>query len=217
MKFSSKEQHLLLIISVVIGLYDFFSIPFTSFIVTCIFAGILYYLTSSMYFVALCALVPQFIRLLNFVMNKKESFVATDPQQVMNAVRKQLENQGNKELFTNAAEVSQRVQELRNNKVKPVESTAGLVDISVPSSEIPIEGNPSTPSFMEQFQNGTSVDTNTRIYTGGQDTIISNERPQPRNSVLVEKFDMDGLGNALLPTTNGRPQNLRGMEMNPNA
>ena len=173
------------------------------------------------YYVAICTLVPQFIRVFNFMMNKKEKFVATDPQQVMAAVRKQINNQGNSELFTNANEVSQRVQQLRNNNNNrpPVNTVGGLVDIAVPSSELPIEGNPSLPTFMEQFQSGTPVNTNTHIYTGGENTIVSNERPQPRNSTLVEKFDNEALGSALVSTStpNRKASSLQGMEMNPTA
>ena len=220
MKFSSKEQRTLLVISAVVGAYDFFSLPFTSFIITALFAGMLYFLTSSLYIVALCALVPQFIRIVNYFMNKKENFVANDPNQITEALIKQLKKHNNKELFRNPTEISNRVQQMKNDKKESsVQNLAGLVDISVPSSEISIQANPSIPSFMEEFQNATPLDINTHIDTVAESSVPlpSNERPVPRNNIFVEQFDAPAVGDALIPTTNSRPQNLKGLEMNTGA
>jgi hypothetical protein len=210
MKFRSVEQQGLAVIAVVIGLYDFFSIPFNSFLITSVFALALFYLTESLFFVAFCFLVPQFIRVLNFVMNRKEKF--TEVSRMKN----------HKESFSNPNEIHERLEKIKQ-KPSAVSEVSGIVDISQPSSEMTIQGNPSLPKFMEQFQNGTSLNANTQIYTTSESSIPqpgSVDR-NPRNSVHVENYDDLSINTALTNSMNKnvtiQASNLRSVEMNPSA
>ena len=58
MKFTSKEENILVVIGSTIALYDFFTIPFNSFLITTAFAALLFYLTRSPFMVTFVYVVP---------------------------------------------------------------------------------------------------------------------------------------------------------------
>lgn len=210
MKFTRKEDKILVIIASTVALYDFFTIPFNSFLITVAFAGILFYLTHSHFLLALVFIVPQFINLLNNVMgNKKEKY--TD----INEISKRIQ-QIKREKFTNLNEISSRVVSLKKNYNLPkVENVSGVVNNDVE----PVVGNPSLPDFMREFEElGTDVQTNSRIHTPSEYSIpapgIRNNFP--RSNIHVPVIDDVSIDIALSNTTaNGSTEssNLKSVEI----
>ena len=197
MKFSSKEEQILFVVTALIGLNDFFTLSFNSFLITLIFAALLYTLTESLYFIALVLLVPQFIRLVNKALNMKEGIM--NPQEVS----KRLEALKAKESFNNPNEVSQRVENLLNTKVDKIKEVSGIVDISQPSGVYPIEGNQSYPNFSEETM-GTPVSTNTHIYTVTESAVpaMGILDSFPKQNPYVPNYDDLSINVALARTTN---------------
>jgi hypothetical protein len=210
MKFTRKEDNILVIIASTVALYDFFTIPFNSFLITVAFAGILFYLTRSHFLLALVFIVPQFINLLNSVMgNKKEKY--TDITEISKRIQ-----QIKREKFTNLNEISSRVVSLKKNyNVPKVENVSGVVNNDVE----PVVGNPSLPDFMREFEElGTDVQTNSRIHTPSEYSIpASGTRNNfPRSNIHVPVIDDVSIDTALSTTTaNGSTEssNLKSVEI----
>ena len=210
MKFTRKEDNILVIIASTVALYDFFTIPFNSFLITVAFAGILFYLTRSHFLLALVFIVPQFINLLNSVMgNKKEKY--TDITEISKRIQ-----QIKREKFTNLNEISSRVVSLKKNyNVPKVENVSGVVNNDVE----PVVGNPSLPDFMREFEElGTDVQTNSRIHTPSEYSIpASGTRNNfPRSNIHVPVIDDVSIDTALSNTTatgSTESSNLKSVEI----
>ena len=206
MKFSSKEQKILLVIFVTIDLYDFFTIHYNSFLIATVFAIVLYGLTESLFLVSLVYIVPQFIKLFNSLLANKDAMTDT-PNTISNRIAKMSEK------FTDLKEISDRVEVLQKNKPAKVHNVSGVVE-EVPSGIYPIEGEPSYPKFMETV--GTGLNSNTHIYTTAESTIpaIGIIDRFPKQNPYVENFDDVSINTALARTTNGNSANaanIKGM------
>lgn len=211
MKFTSKEENILVIIGSTIALYDFFTIPFNSFLITTAFAALLFYLTRSPFMVTFVYVVPQFINLLNTVMGKKkENF--TNTNEISNRIQK-MKSGYKQEAFTNINEISNRVEQIKKTHVLPqVKEVPGI-------DNEPILGNASVPSFMEQFENlGVNVGTNTRIFTPNESSVPASgtQNNFPRNNIHVPVVDDVSINTALAKTTTNNstnPSNLKSLEI----
>lgn len=227
MRYSLKENQIILAVAVVLGLYDFFTIPFNSFLVASIFAVTLYYLTNSVFIIAFVYFIPQLIHISNKVLGHSEGMVnsqseVTDRIKSMTNKYNRGENLNpetpTKEYFTDAKEVSQRVSDIRNKNALPkVGEVSGLVDIEVPSEEYPIEGNPSYPGFMREGFMGTTLNSSNRIETVPEEDIPANgtvEKPMRANSV-IEPYDDLSLDTALARTSSSKLSlaNMKSVDM----
>ena len=215
MGISFKENQILLMVSFAIGMYDLLTIKFNQLLITLTFAIILYSLTHSLFLFTLVLIVPQFIKMINFVMKgSKESM--TNPTEINTLITgmKTKYSQDVQESFTNALEIANSVENLK--KVPQVkEEVSGETDISVESGPYPIEGNPSYPKF-DEAKIGTSLESVTGIYTISEASIpatgtIDN---QPKQNPYVPKFDELGLNTALAQTSipiSANASNIRGV------
>jgi len=211
MKFTRKEDNILLIIAATVALYDFFTLPFNTFLITIAFAGILFYLTKSHFLLALIFIIPQFINLVNSVMgNKKEKFSN------ITEISKRIQEMRKKEKFTNLNEISNRVISLKKEYNEPkVDNISGVVNNDLE----PIVGNPSLPDFMREFEElGTNIQVNSRIHTPSEYSIpASGTRNNfPRSNIHVSVIDDVSIDTALSNTTaNGstEPSNLKSVEI----
>ena len=212
MKFSSKEEKILVAIGSTFALYDFFTIPFNSFLITTAFAAMLFYLTKSPFIVTLVYIIPQFINVLNTIMgnNKKEKF--TNVNEISGRIQK-IKSAYKQEPFTNLNEISNRVQLIKKENTQNKENkVSGVVDE-------PVLGNPSVPSFMEQFENmGVNVGTNTRIYTPSESSVPASgtQNNFPRNNIHIPVIDDVSINTALAKTTSNNstnPSNLKSVEI----
>ena len=205
MKFTSKEENILVVIGSTIALYDFFTIPFNTFLITTTFAGLLFYLTRSPFIVTLVYIFPQFINVLNTLMgkNKKEKFMNANPNEISARIQK-MKSAYKQEPFTNLTEVSNRVQAIKKEHVLPrVKEVSGVVDE-------PVLGNASIPNFMAEFENlGMNVETNTRIYTPTESSVPASgtQNNFPRNNVHVPVIDDISINTALAKTTTNNSTN----------
>ena len=237
MKFSTQETKILYIISAIIGVYDFFNIPFNSFLITSVFSGLLYGFTKSPYFIALVYLVPQFIKLINFLLGKKENFQNANAisnrletnfklnktKQYNNGVNLNLETP-TKEYFQDANAVSQRVEKImKNNAIKKTSNISGLVDVTDSNGEYPknVDGIPSYPNFMEATANisGTDLTANTRINTLPESNVpaIGTVENKMMDRPYLSTYDDISVSTALKRTTNDNPllyaSNLKSVDM----
>lgn len=170
MKIVLKENIVVQIIAVLVCLYDLSTLSLQALLITSIFSLALYYLTGSFYVLISVLLSPQVIRILNFLMGKKEPFIAKV-----------------------ANEVSDRVIEIKkNNPVKKVETPTPL------NLDEEIEGTPQIPSFMTQYETlGVPVNINGRIPTQVEESIPAawtvDRKPQEnpfRTSVDTESIEV---------------------------
>uniref|UniRef100_A0A6C0D6Y6 Uncharacterized protein n=1 Tax=viral metagenome TaxID=1070528 RepID=A0A6C0D6Y6_9ZZZZ len=206
MKFTSKEDNVLVVIGSTVALYDFFTIPFNSFLITTTFAGLLFYLTRSPFIVTFVYIVPQFINILNYLMgnsSKKEKFMNVNPTEISARIQK-MKSGYKQEPFTNLTEVSNRVQAIKKEHVLPrVKEVSGVVDE-------PVLGNASIPTFMAEFENlGMNVETNTRIYTPTESSVPASgtQNNFPRNNIHVPVIDDISINTALAKTTTNNSTN----------
>jgi hypothetical protein len=229
MKFSPKENNILFVLAVVFGLYDFFSIPFNSFLITLVFAVVLYGFTKSPFFIAFVFLVPQFIKLINMLLGIREKMTDT-PQNIssrLNSIKGKYSQGVNlnpetptKEYFQDAKSVSDRVEKvMKDNAIKKPSEVSGLVDISQPSGVYPIEGTPSYPNFMETTMGGVEVNENTRIPTIAESSIpaLGTIQHNVLDRPYISTYDDISVSTALKRTTNDIPlltaSNLKGDDM----
>ena len=194
MKLPIKEAQILNILIVLFAGYDFFSLPFNSFLITLVSAIIIYALTKSPILVGSVLLAPQFIRLMNTViLGKKESFIPTNPTEVIDNVKRM-----KTESFTDLKEVSDRVVKItKENKLPDVEKVSGVVDETIMPTVDSI-------AFLEQFENRTDLTENTRIMTMNE-TSFPREETTERNTrsvANVEGFDTQTVNTALVNSMN---------------
>lgn len=202
MGISFKENQILLMVSVVIGMYDLLTIKFHQLLITLTFAVVLYGFTHSLFLFTLVLVVPQFIKMINFVMKgSKESMANPTEINTLITGMKTKYSQGVPEIvqesFTDALEISNRIEHLK--KVPQVkEEVSGEIDASLESGPYPIEGNPSYPKF-DETKIGTSLDSVTGIYTIAETSIPATGTldKQPKQNPYVPKFDELGLNTAL--------------------
>jgi hypothetical protein len=226
MAYSLKENQIVLAVAVVLALYDFFTLPFNSFLVSCIFAATLYYITKSVFIIAFVFFIPQLIHISNKVIGNSEG-MTNSPKEVSERIRSMTSKYSRgenlnpetptKEYFTNATEVSQRVSELKKHAVPKTETVSGVVDISMPSGTYPIEGNPSYPGFMREGFMGTNVNTMNRIETVPEEEVppVGTIDKNPRANNVVEPFDDESVNTALIrnSSTNLAPSNMKSVNM----
>jgi len=194
-----------LFIILLIAGYDLISLPFNSFIITLVIATLAFISTKSLLFTASVFVVPQLIRLMNIILlNKNESFVPKNPEEVINTVKKFKENKST-EAFNNPNEIIDRVKSLQN---EPKEE-----------DKDELEGTVDSLKFLEQFDNLTEVNENQRIYTVNETaipampTIMNKNRP----TAAVEAFDNTSLNTALIRSSNtNKPvsSNINSVEIN---
>jgi hypothetical protein len=194
-----------LFIILLIAGYNLISLPFNSFIITLVIATLAFISTKSLLFTASVFVVPQLIRLMNIILlNKNESFVPKNPEEVINTVKKFKENKST-EAFNNPNEIIDRVKSLQN---EPKEE-----------DKDELEGTVDSLKFLEQFDNLTEVNENQRIYTVNETaipampTIMNKNRP----TAAVEPFDNTSLNTALVKSTNSNKpvsSNINSIEIN---
>ena len=196
MKLPVKEVQILNFLSVAVTLYNFFTLSFNSFIISLIIAVAFYFFTKSQVLFVSLIIVPQFIRLVNgIIFGKKETFMTATPQEVIENLKK-LKNSN--ESFVNLQEVSDRVINLKkDSKVAPVEKLSALVDASIMPTVDSI-------AFLEQFENRTDLNENTRIMTIPENAVpsVGTVEKNARAMVAVEPFDAEAVNTALVPSTN---------------
>ena len=196
MKLPVKEVQILNFLSVAVTLYNFFTLSFNSFIISLIIAVAFYFFTKSQVLFVSLIIVPQFIRLVNgIIFGKKETFMTATPQEVIENLKK-LKNSN--ESFVNLQEVSDRVINLKkDSKVPPVEKLSALVDASIMPTVDSI-------AFLEQFENRTDLNENTRIMTIPENAVpsVGTVEKNARAMVAVEPFDAEAVNTALVPSTN---------------
>jgi hypothetical protein len=210
-----KENQVVLLVATVLGLYDFFTVSFNSFLITSLFALVIYYITSSVFLIAFVYFIPQIIRISNVLMGK-ESF--TNPQEQITERLKHMDSkfksaQGPNlnpetptvEYFNDAKEISKRNEDLRNKNALPaVKEVSGVIDPSLPSGIYPIEGTPSYPNFMKESFIGVPSNTNTRIQTVPEEEVAAvgtmENKLKPTSS--VEPFDDESVNTALQRNAN---------------
>ena len=187
-----KSSQIINLLMVILGAYDLISLPFTTFLITLVIAGLTYAFTKEPILTLTVLFAPQLIRLLNAVV--KETFVATDPQQVVQTV-KSLQK---KESFRNPTEISERVRLLqKETKVPKNEEVSGVEDDG-------IEGTMSAVKFLEQFENLTGLNENQRIHTVNETAVpaMPTIENKTRSTAAVEAFDNTGVNTALIRSTN---------------
>ena len=196
MKLPVKEVQILNFLSVAVTLYNFFTLSFNSFIISLIIAVAFYFFTKSQVLFVSLIIVPQFIRLVNgIIFGKKETFMTATPQEVIENLKK-LKNSN--ESFVNLQEVSDRVINLKkDSKVPPVEKLSALVDASIMPTVDSI-------AFLEQFENRTDLNENTRIMTIPENAVpsVGTVEKNARAMVAIEPFDAEAVNTALVPSTN---------------
>jgi len=235
MKFQFKEQQILVVVTIILGLVDFFMIPFKSLLVTSIFAIILFILSKSLFLVTLVFISPLLIQFVNKLLNVQKQGFTTNPTEIATRVNdmKHKFSKGENlnpetptkpqlyvdEYFTDLLEVSKRVEDIQNqNKESKNSQVSGIVDKTLPIGVASLQGVTTTPAFMEQFENmGTNVNTNTRIFTPNEPTVpaLGTMDKYPIQHPAIEKLDTDGVNTALMRTTNNNSTNtLKGVDMN---
>jgi len=191
MKYSVKENKIVLIVAVVLGLYDFFTIPFNSFLIACVFSTALYCLTKSLFSVAFVFFIPQLIRLSNIILGRNEGLqnpsatveapiIKNPPStQQINTLIQQIKNKyeaAKNENFTNKEESDE-------NEEK----------------DDTIEGNASYPEFMREGFMGTNLENNSRIEMVPEEEIpvVGTVEKNPRANNVVESYDDVSINTAL--------------------
>ena len=196
MKLPVKEVQILNFLSVAVTLYNFFTLSFNSFIISLIIAVAFYFFTKSQVLFVSLIIVPQFIRLVNgIIFGKKETFMTATPQEVVENLKKM---KNSNESFVNLQEVSDRVINLKkDSKVPPVEKLSALVDASIMPTVDSI-------AFLEQFENRTDLNENTRIMTIPENAVpsVGTVEKNARAMVAIEPFDAEAVNTALVPSTN---------------
>ena len=190
-----KSSQIINLLMVLLGGYNLVSLPFNTFIITLVITGVTYAFTKEPILSLSVLFAPQLIRLMNAViLGNKETFVATDPQQVVQTV-KSLQK---KESFTNPQEISERVKGLqKETKVPKNEEVSGVEDDG-------IEGTISAIKFLEQFQNLTELNENQRIHTVNESAVpaMPTIENTTRSTAAVEDFDKSSMNTALIRSTN---------------
>ena len=149
MKFlpKEKEQQILLVITVIFVLVDFFTIPFYSVLVTSVFGIVLFSLTGSLFLLTLVFMAPLLIMLVNKLLGRKDGF--TNPNEIAERIGgiKKKYSQGENlnpetptkpqpfvdEYFTDLLEVSKRVEDINSkNKQTKVKEVSAIVDKTLP-------------------------------------------------------------------------------------
>jgi len=221
-----KENQVVLLVATVLGLYDFFTVSFNSFLITSLFALVIYYITSSVFLIAFVYFIPQIIRISNLLMGNTDAF--TNPQEQITERLKHMDSkfksaQGPNlnpetptvEYFNDAKEISKRNEDLRNkNALPPVKEVSGIIDPSLPSGVYPIEGTPSYPNFMKESFIGVPSNTNTRIQTVPEEEVpvVGTMENQLKQTSTVEPFDDESVNTALQRNPNNSslaPSNIR--------
>jgi hypothetical protein len=215
MKLPVKEVQILNFLTVAVALYDYFTIPFNSFLITLLLGIVFYCFTKSQVLFVCVLLAPQFIRFVNgVILGKKEMFMVTNPQEVVENLKKMKKPN---ESFVNLKEVSERVVNLKNeSKVPPVEKLSALVDST------PIMPSVDSIAFLEQFENRTDLTENTRIMTIPENAVpaVGTVERNARAMAAVEAFDAQAVNTALVRSTNtGKPvsSELESVEVNRDA
>lgn len=215
MKLPVKEVQILNFLTVAVALYDYFTIPFNSFLITLLLGIVFYCFTKSQVLFVCVLLAPQFIRFVNgVILGKKEMFMPTNPQEVVENLKKMKKPN---ESFVNLKEVSERVVNLKNeSKVPPVEKLSALVDST------PIMPSVDSIAFLEQFENRTDLTENTRIMTIPENAVpaVGTVERNARAMAAVEAFDAQAVNTALVRSTNtGKPvsSELESVEVNRDA
>jgi len=193
------------------AIFDFFTLPFNSFIITLVFAIVLYGFTKSQVMFVSVLTIPQLIRLVNGIMSgKKESFMPNNALEVVDNLKKMKEK---KESFVDLKEVSDRVVKMKEVPQAKVEQISGLVDKDavMPSLE--------SISFLEQFENRTNLNENVRINTIPESAVpaVGTMEKNTRPVAAVEPFDDQSLNTALVRSMNTmKPtsSNIESVEMN---
>ena len=197
MKLPVKEVQILNFLTVAVALYDYFTIPFNSFLITLLLGIVFYSFTNSQVLFVCVLLAPQFIRFVNgVILGKKETFMTTNPQEVVENLKKMKKPT---ESFANLKEVSDRVVNLKKeSKVQPVEKLSALVDTNTVMPSV------DSIAFLEQFENKTDLNENTRIMTIPENAVpaVGTVEKNARVMAAVEAFDSQAVNTALVRSTN---------------
>jgi len=198
MKLAIKEVQVLNFLSIALTVYNLFTLSLNSFFVSLMIALAFYFFTKSQVLFVSILIVPQFLRFVNgLISGKKEKFMTASPEEVIENLKKM---KTPTESFVDLKEVSDRIISLKNDsKVLPVERLSALVDQSIMPTVDSI-------AFLEQFENRTDLNENTRIMTIPENAVpsVGTVEKNARAMVAVEPFDSQAVNTALVRTTNTR-------------
>lgn len=197
MKYRLDEDKFVLIITTLIGVYDFMYLPFKTFLTTLVFASILYFITKDLFFVALVLLTPNFIVMINKLLGKKENF--SNAKEISDRIQ----SIKRKETFTNPLEVAKRIEETKKQHQVPKVENVELSD-----QEHIVSGLDQAPAFMGEDL-GVPVSVNGRIQTRTEDSVpkVGTVEKTPLENPYVRNFDDESIGVALSRTTNNNAVN----------
>lgn len=202
MKYRMDEDKLVIIVTSLIALYDFFYLPIKTFLSTLIFAGLIFMLTKDLFFVALVLLVPNFILMINKLLGNKETFSnAKEISDRIQAIKR-------KEPFVNPLEVAKRVEELKKQHQVPK-----VENVEPSDFEHVVAGLEEAPALMGEDL-GVPISVNGRIQTRTEDTVpkIGTIEKNPLENPYVRNFDDLSIGVALSRTTNNNAVNASDVE-----
>ena len=193
MKYSMKENKIVLIVAVMLGLYDFFTIPFNSFLIACVFSIALYCLTKSLFSVAFIFFIPQLILLLNFVLRRNEGLQnpsATPEAPIIKNI-------------PTASDINTTIQQIRNKYSAAKNEKFTNKEDDEENEENTIEGNATYPEFMREGFMGTNVENSNRIETYAEEDIpvVGTVEKNPRANNVVESYDDVSVNTALQRNT----------------
>lgn len=202
MKYRLDEDKLVLIITSLIGLYDFMYLPIKTFLTTLVFAGVIYFITKELFFVAIVLLAPNFIVMINRLLGKKEGF--NNAKEVSDRIQ----SIKRKETFVNPIEVAKRIEETKGKHQVPKVENVELSD-----QEHIVSGLDQAPAFMGEDL-GVPVSVNGRIQTRTEDAVpkVGTIEKNPLENPYVRNFDDESIGVALSRTTNNNAVNASNVD-----
>ena len=212
MKLHLDEKKGILLFTGIIGLYDLITLSSKTILATILFCGLVYYITQELMLVALVLLTPQFVSLINKLINnnKKEKF--TDIETIQKNVKKMKDL----ETFTNLNEVSNRVKTLLENKESVNNEVSASEEYNFQQT-LDVSPYQKDPTFMSNDL-GVDVNINGRIHTKNEKDVpkVGTLEKNPLENPYVSNFDDESLNIALVKTTNNNsihPANLNSVEL----
>jgi hypothetical protein len=202
MKYRIDEDKVIVIITALIALYDFMYLPLKTFLTTLIFVGLIYMLTKDLFFVALVLLVPNFILMINRLLGYKEKF--SNAKEISDRIQ----SIKRKEPFVNPVEISKRVEEIKKQHQAPK-----VENVEPSDFEHVVSGLEEAPAFMGEDL-GVPISVNGRIQTRTENTVpkVGTVEKNPLENPYVRSFDDQSIGIALSKTTNNNAINASDVE-----
>ena len=202
MKYRVDEDKVIVIITSLIALYDFMYLPLKTFLTTLIFVGLIFMLTKDLFFVALVLLVPNFILMINRLLGYKEKF--SNAKEISDRIQ----SIKRKEPFINPVEISKRVEEIKKQHQVPK-----VENVEPSDFDHVVAGLEEAPAFMGEDL-GVPISVNGRIQTRTENTVpkVGTVEKNPLENPYVRSFDDQSIGIALSKTTNNNAINASDIE-----